>query len=162
MNERIHELRKIMNLTLSDFGERIGLSSGALSDVERGRYPVQERHIKLILSAFPDVSETWLRSGDGEMFRSPDDEVSQLVAQYGFPEICAKLLRTFDALPAEKQDAVLDFARSFVASMIRDDAEKTAAEILRPESRESAAARAYISSRVMAEIDQDQDAQKNA
>lgn len=66
MNTRIRELRKFLNLTLREFGERIGLKPSTISDIEQGRCNISERHIIAICSRF-NVNETWLRTGEGEM-----------------------------------------------------------------------------------------------
>ena len=119
MKERIIELRKAMKLTQTDLGKAIGLTASGISDVENGRRDVQERHIKLILSAFPRVSETWLRTGVGEMFTS-STEVDQLIAKYSFNDICEEMVRTFASLPAEDQEIVLNYTRRLVANLVAD------------------------------------------
>ena len=67
MNNRIHQIRKSLNLTLKDFAAKIGLSYGTLSDIENGKISITERTIISICSIY-NVNEKWLRSGQGEMF----------------------------------------------------------------------------------------------
>lgn len=90
MNERVSQLRSKLGLTLKDFGGKIGMSAGGLADVERGRNPVQERHIKLILAAFPQVSEEWLRDGTGPMFTAPT-EAEMRAQEYNFPSAVSEI-----------------------------------------------------------------------
>ena len=121
MNERIAELRKALKLSQTDFGKQIGFAASGVSSVENGQRIVQERHIKLILSAFPDVSEEWLRNGVGEMFKSSCSEAERLVKKYSFPDIVGKLLKVYEGLNNNQQEAVLEYAHRFIASMIDDD-----------------------------------------
>lgn len=69
MNERILLLRKSLNLTQKEFAKKIGISHGTLSDIEKNKIPIQERHIITISLAFA-VNENWLRTGEGDMFLS--------------------------------------------------------------------------------------------
>lgn len=67
MNERINELRKSLNFTLEKFGERLGVSRSAMSNIENGNRNVTEQMFKSICREF-NVSEVWLRTGEGEMY----------------------------------------------------------------------------------------------
>lgn len=133
MNERIAELRKALKLSQTDFGKQIGFAASGVSSVENGQRIVQERHIKLILSAFPDVSEEWLRNGVGEMFKSSSSEAERLVKKYSFPDIVGKLLKVYEGLNNNQQEAVLEYAQRFVASMIDDDGIEAKVEAYRQE-----------------------------
>lgn len=133
MNERIAELRKALKLSQTDFGKQIGFAASGVSSVENGQRIVQERHIKLILSAFPDVSEDWLRNGVGEMFKSSSSEAERLVKKYSFPDIVGKLLKVYEGLNNNQQEAVLEYAQRFIASMIDDDGIEAKVEAYRQE-----------------------------
>jgi len=67
VNTRIVLLRKKLNLTQSQFAEKIGLKFSAISMIELGKTPVTEVNIKAICYSF-SVREDWLRLGSGEMF----------------------------------------------------------------------------------------------
>jgi transcriptional regulator with XRE-family HTH domain len=69
MNERIKAVRQatIPKLNQWDFGARIGLSQSQYSAIENGKVRPNDRIIKLISTEF-NVNETWLRTGEGEMY----------------------------------------------------------------------------------------------
>ena len=69
MNERIRTLRKTLGLTLEKFGQKINIAKSTLSNIEKNRYPANDRIIQSICREF-DVNEEWLRYGTGEMFRT--------------------------------------------------------------------------------------------
>lgn len=133
MKERIIQLREALKMSQADFGKKIGLARSGISSVENGQRVVQERHIKLILSAFPDVSEDWLRNGAGEMFKSSSSEAERLVKKYSFPDIVGKLLNVYEGLNNNQQEAVLEYAQRFVASLIDDDGIEAKVEAYRQE-----------------------------
>lgn len=80
MKERIKKLRKALNLTQKEFGERIGVKPNTIGTYEIGRNEPIDAVISLICREF-DVNEHWLRTGEGEMFiqKSPGDEISAFV-----------------------------------------------------------------------------------
>lgn len=82
MNERIKEIRNILQLNQSDFANKIGIGQAGLSAIEKGIRNVTDRNIQLICSAF-NVNENWLRTGEGEMFDvlSPDEEMMALIGR---------------------------------------------------------------------------------
>lgn len=65
--ERIKEVRKSLKLTLEKFGEKIGVKKNAISAVENNRNSLSEQMAKSVCREY-NVNETWLRTGEGEMF----------------------------------------------------------------------------------------------
>lgn len=82
MNARIKEVRThpSVNLSQDAFGKRIGLSGAAISRLESGDRNMTESNIISICREF-NVSESWLRFGEGEMFKkvSRANEISQFL-----------------------------------------------------------------------------------
>jgi len=71
LNERIKQLRKELGLNQTEFGKRIGIKQGSVAGYENGiRIPLNAI-IGSICKEF-NVNELWLRTGEGEMFRSID------------------------------------------------------------------------------------------
>lgn len=72
--ERIKELRKEhLHLTLEQFGDRIGVTKMTISRIENGVNAVTDQMFRSICREF-NVSEGWLRDGEGEPFLKMDDE----------------------------------------------------------------------------------------
>lgn len=67
MNSRIKSIREAKHLTLEAFGERIGVTRAAISNIEKGRSNASDQLLRSICREF-GVSETWLRTGEGKMF----------------------------------------------------------------------------------------------
>ena len=73
MNERFIELRKALNLTQTEIGERLGVTRSVISNIEYNRVEPSQLIIKLACKEF-GVDEIWLRTGVGEMFREVSRE----------------------------------------------------------------------------------------
>lgn len=106
MNRRIYQLRNYLKLTQQEFANKIGLSHGSISDIEKGKAPITDRTILLICNIF-NVNEEWLRTGNGEMLNIIDvkfDEFFKIYSDLSKPLqhyllTCAKeLLKTQDKL----------------------------------------------------------------
>ena len=68
MNSRIKEIRNAKGLTQTEFGKRIGFSRPMVANLEgEGRAEIKDHVIHLICKEY-NVNETWLRTGEGEMF----------------------------------------------------------------------------------------------
>ena len=65
--ERIKELRKYLDLTMEKFGERLGVGKTAISKLENNERNLTDQMAISICREF-NVNETWLRTGEGEMF----------------------------------------------------------------------------------------------
>lgn len=95
MNERLKMLRKALNKNLVEFGENIHLSKTQISKMETGAANLTDRTIDAICS-FYNVNETWLRTGEGEMFQqlTRDEELARHLGELlkGEPESFRKRL----------------------------------------------------------------------
>lgn len=70
MNDRIKKLRKeYLKLSQKAFGEKIGLSESAISNIEKGRYNLTDPIKKLICSTW-NVNKMWIDTGEGDVFNS--------------------------------------------------------------------------------------------
>nr|DAR06181.1 MAG TPA: helix-turn-helix domain protein [Caudoviricetes sp.] len=65
--ERVKEVRKSLDLTLEKFGERLGVTKVAISNIENGNRSLTDQMQKSICREF-NISEDWLRDGTGDMF----------------------------------------------------------------------------------------------
>ena len=74
MNERIRKLRRALDLTQQEFADRIGSKRNTIAKYETEANTPSAAVISLICREF-NVNETWLRTGEGEMFNknTPND-----------------------------------------------------------------------------------------
>ena len=67
IGERVKELRKQINLTHQAFADRLNLKRNTVGSYEVNVVEPSDRTISDICREF-NVNETWLRTGEGEMF----------------------------------------------------------------------------------------------
>ena len=82
IGERIKEIRNVLNLNQSEFGQEIGVKQAAIGLYENSHRNITDRVISDICREF-NVNENWLRYGEGEMFDelSEDEETAALIAR---------------------------------------------------------------------------------
>ena len=81
MKDRIKAVRKAAGLNQTEFGKRVGVSLSAVQKWESGENVLSDAVILLVCREY-GVSETWLRTGAGEMrgARTREEELVELVA----------------------------------------------------------------------------------
>ena len=118
-NTRIRKLRKALDLTQREFGERIGIKANTVTMIEKGR-GTSEQTIQAICREF-HVSEAWLRTGEGEMFLPPPrDMIDELIAEYGLPKEVRSMTEKFIALTPEEQQTVIRYVREVAAAIVAE------------------------------------------
>ena len=96
-NTRIKTLRKALDLTQQVFADRLGMKQNSIALIESGR-KTSEQTIKAICREF-HVNETWLRTGEGEMFLPPPrDALDELIAEYKLPREFRTVIEKYLAL----------------------------------------------------------------
>lgn len=105
MKERIKKLRKALDLTQQEFADRLGISRGNIATYETRDGSPGSSVISLICREF-NVSESWLRTGEGEMFvqRSEDDELAAAVERLITGESAEFKRRLINALSTLKDE----------------------------------------------------------
>ena len=113
--ERVKQLRKNKKMSQEKFGEVLGLSKVAISDIENGKTSLTQRNIRSICREF-NVSYAWLIDGVGEMYENVAEEVlRQAKMKYDLDELDVLILEKYIQLPADKRKTVKDYIMSIVA-----------------------------------------------
>lgn len=92
--ERVRKVRKVLDLTMEKFGERLGITKTAISLIESGKNHLTEANIKAICREF-NVDYIWLTTGAGEMFIESDEDAMAAIDRImtGENEFHKKLLK---------------------------------------------------------------------
>lgn len=79
MKDRIKKIRKELDLTQQAFADKIGMKRNTIAQYEMGRTIPSDAIIFSICREF-NVSEEWLRTGNGEMFvkQTRNEEMAKL------------------------------------------------------------------------------------
>jgi len=119
-NERIKEVRKSLGLTLEKFGQKLGVTKVAISNIEKANRNVTEQMRKSICREF-NVDYMWLTTGEGEMFAESDEDLITTIdhIMFGENEFHKKILKFVAQMDDEDLMALehlIDHASEFIQS----------------------------------------------
>lgn len=112
MNERIKEIRKTVDLSQKEFGEKIGVGKTAISKIEKGENSPSEQTIKSICREF-NVNYAWIKEGLGEMFsKLPETLLDQVADEYNLDELDKMIVKGYMQLSEEKRKVIKEYLQS--------------------------------------------------
>ena len=110
--ERIKLLRKELHLSLEKFGNQLGVTKTAISNLERGERNLTEQMAKSICREF-NVSYAWLKEGLGDMFTDlPETILDQLVEEYHLDDFDKELIKKYLDLTDSKREVIKKYIKS--------------------------------------------------
>lgn len=116
MNERVKEIRKALNLTMEKFGERLGVTRSAMSNIENGNRSLTEQMLLAICREF-SVNEEWLRTGTGDMFLvSREDYIEKVSRSYSLDKLDEAIINTYMSFPPDKRAIIKEFILNVAAA----------------------------------------------
>lgn len=117
--ERIREIRKAMGLTLEKFGEKLGVTRVAISNIENGNRNLTDQMARSICREY-NVSYDYLIDGEGEMFDDlPQTILDELCRQYDLDEFDRALVEMYIGLPEDVRTALKAEMRKMIAKIGR-------------------------------------------
>lgn len=123
MNERIKEVRKALGLSQEEFGKRLGVTRGAVTNIELNKVEPKPLFVSLICREF-DVNEDWLKTGEGEMFiqLSRDEYLSGFFGDVlsGEPDFKCRFLSVLARLNEDEWAMLEKMARNLVEEVQKD------------------------------------------
>lgn len=113
INNRVAELRKVLNLSMEKFGNKIGITRNSINAIEKGRNNPSEQTIMLICKAY-NVSPLWIKEGIGDMFLDfPKTELDRIAQDYALDETDKLLIETFLESSESDRQAIKNFLQTF-------------------------------------------------
>ncbi|MDB8776417.1 MAG: helix-turn-helix domain-containing protein [Blautia faecis] len=123
--ERVKTVRKSKEMTMEEFGKRLGVTRTAISNIEKGYRGLTEQMLKSICREF-SVDEEWLRTGDGDMPQklSEEEEVAALVSdlledgrENPFFGIILEIVQTYNELSPASQKVLQEASKKLVENL---------------------------------------------
>jgi|GEM_PF-291083 len=96
INQRVVKVRKKIGCTQKIFAEPLKISGSFQGGIEKNHRKINDRLVKMICLTY-GVSETWLKTGAGEMFDLGKD-----------PRL-ERIIRNFNKMDPPLQDYVMDY-----------------------------------------------------
>lgn len=118
MKDRLKAIRNALKLSQQEFADRIGLNRNTLAGYEIGKsIPIDP--IILSICREYSINETWLRTGEGEMFSSSlYDELDKVVEKYHLNDKASEMLRKFVELSPEEMEIIYNYMEKVVLSIL--------------------------------------------
>ena len=125
--ERVKEIRKSLEMTMEQFGSRLGVTKVAISRIEKGERNLTEQMSRAICREF-NVSEEWLKTGDGEMYQqlSEDEEIAGIVSDLleegkdnAFYSIILEIVKTYSEISPASQKVLMEAAEKLADNLAK-------------------------------------------
>lgn len=114
MHERVMKLRNHLKMSQEEFGKKIGLTRFTISNLESGKRNITERVIADICREYR-VNESWLRTGEGEMFEEKDETIiNELADKYHLDELDIRIIESYLKLPPNYRSTFRQFIQTLV------------------------------------------------
>lgn len=104
LKNRIKKVRQDAGLTQEDFAKKLGTVQNTITGYETGRRSPSGSALALICREF-NVNETWLRTGQGDMYCDSDDDFRSVMEEIGVQDHRARdiILSYWHMSPSEKE-----------------------------------------------------------
>lgn len=133
MKDRIKKIRKDNKLTQVEFGERIGVKGNTVTGYETGLRNPTDAVLRSICREFR-VNESWLRTGEGNMFQElpPEDEVAASISNVledincdsSIYTLIKELLLKYDRLDPRAKKVIDEYADDIINGYIKKREER--------------------------------------
>lgn len=109
--ERVLKIRKALDLTMEQFGDKLGVQKSAISKIEKDKVNLSDQMIKSICREY-NVNYDYLVHGEGEMFDDlPETLLDELCLQHNLDELDRSILELYLEMPED--------IRSYIKQAIR-------------------------------------------
>ena len=120
-NQRLKQLRLALHLSQENLGTALGITRSGVSSIESGSRKLSEKHIKLLLAAYPNINENWLRTGEGNMFQDNDKSIlGELTTKFHLDNLDIKIREAYLKLPSEQRAVIKHFIAGIAAETVAD------------------------------------------
>ena len=117
VGNRVKTVRKALGISQEKFGNQIGISKVAISDIENEKTSLTERNAKSICREF-NVDYFWLTEGTGEMFiEFPDVAIDMIVDDYKLDQTDRILIETYLNARADERKYLKSFLQTFAKNL---------------------------------------------
>lgn len=113
VENRIRSVRETLKLNQAEFGSRLGVTVGVISNIElhRNKKDIYDNPILDLICAIYNVNLDWLRTGEGEMFNEPlpdEDYLVQLQHDKHLSNLDMKILRMYLTASPKQRKIISD------------------------------------------------------
>lgn len=109
IGQRIYHLRKVLNLSMEKFGEKICITKSSVNSLEKDVNSPSDQTFKLICKEY-NVDPFWLKTGEGDMFTAiPESIIDSLVDEFDLDIRDRLIIETYLQASESQRNAIKDF-----------------------------------------------------
>lgn len=128
MSDRVKEIRNAKGLNQTDFAKLLGIGQSTLAMMEVSKRNISARHIKTICSIL-NVNETWLRTGEGEMFNQPKTfSLDKYAADHHLTPLELDIVREYMSMDEDTRKIIMNKIMSVAKRHIEAETAATLAD----------------------------------
>ena len=117
VGNRVKTVRKALGIGQEKFGNQIGISKVAISDIENEKTSLTERNARSICREF-NIDYFWLTEGTGEMFiEFPNVAIDMIVNDYKLDETDRIFIETYLNASADERKYLKSFLQTFAKNL---------------------------------------------
>ena len=117
VGNRVKTVRNALGISQEKFGNQIGISKVAISDIENEKTSLTERNARSICREF-NIDYFWLTEGTGEMFiEFPNVAIDMIVNDYKLDETDRILIETYLNASADERKYLKSFLQTFAKNL---------------------------------------------
>ena len=119
--ERVKNIRKTLGLTLERFGNRLGVTKVAVSNIEKGNRNLTEQMAKSICREY-NVNYDYLINGNGDPFSdAPQTILDELCEQYKCDALDRSIIQEYLELDDDDRKVVKEYVRKIAMRIASED-----------------------------------------
>ena len=118
--ERVLKIRKALDLTMEQFGDKLGVQKSAISKIEKDKVNLSVQMIKSICREY-NVNYDYLMHGEGEMFDDlPKTILDELCLQYNLDDLDRSILELYLEMPENVRSHIKQAIRKKIIEKVKE------------------------------------------
>lgn len=119
--EKVFAIRKSLGMSRKDFGHKLGVSEGVITNIEIRGVELKPLMSGLICRVY-NVNPIYMKTGEGEMFISDNDEVliDELKQRYKLTDEEVSIVKSYLELDDDNREALIEITRNLAKGLGKD------------------------------------------